>query len=260
MFSATPQPLSKVLDDGFRLAARGYPKAVLLGLVGAVGNVGTTVLQQFIMTPQGPGAEWVAPLVIGYLASMVLVMISAIAITAHYYSVAMDEPISVKRALGIGLRRAPILLAASIMLGLAILLGLLLLIVPGVILMVSLWLMVVVLVVEQRGPLASLRRSHALVWGNWWRTMMGISVVGIVYIVGVFSIMLVVMAVVILFISVDGPDPEVMMLLSALAEGPLTAMLLPLLYAPTLAIYHDLKVRRDGDDLIARANRLLVPA
>ncbi len=60
---------------------------------------------------------------------------------------------------------------AAIVYILAVALGVLLLIVPGLILAVSLMFAQFSVVLEGRGPIQALNRSHNLVWGHWWRTL-----------------------------------------------------------------------------------------
>ena len=51
-----------------------------------------------------------------------------------------------------------------------------LLIIPGIILMVSLLLCYPTALFDNKGPVSALSESHRLVWGNWWRTFVMLSV------------------------------------------------------------------------------------
>lgn len=65
----------------------------------------------------------------------------------------------------------PWMFVAAIVYILAVCLGTLLLLVPGLILLVSLMFAQFSVVLEDRGPIQALNRSHNLVWGQWWRTL-----------------------------------------------------------------------------------------
>ena len=58
----------------------------------------------------------------------------------------------------------------AILYGLAIVVGLILLVIPGIILSISLCLAFYLVALENKGAVDSLKSSHALVKGYWWRT------------------------------------------------------------------------------------------
>ena len=80
-----------------------------------------------------------------------------------------------------GMRRLLPVILASLLYGLAVLGGSLLVIIPGIIVWLSLAFYALCITLEGDGIIESLRHSHRLVWGNWWRTAMIGSVVLVVY-------------------------------------------------------------------------------
>lgn len=123
----------------------------------------------------------------------------------------------------------------------ALIVGFILLVVPGIILMISLSLCFYCLVLEGTGPIQSLRRSHELVTGNWFRTftvfMLGTLVIVVIAIMFGF--------VVGLLAAIGGTtDTE---FVANLLEAALTPVIQPYFVALSLVIYHDLRLR-SGDE------------
>lgn len=111
---------------------------------------------------------------------------------------------------------------------------------------------------ENRGGAAALKRSWQLVKSHWWR------VTGIVFVSGVVIWILsaagtFVAGVITGFMGIRGTTPELLMRRIQLigAVGAVARLLtMPLLTAAWLAIYHDLKLRREGADLAERTEAL----
>jgi uncharacterized BrkB/YihY/UPF0761 family membrane protein len=106
-------------------------------------------------------------------------------------------------------------------------------------------------IVEELGPTASLSRAWQLVKGSWWRTAVILTVVGLILIALVF---------VISFVAGLAAIPSAFMgnsrsaaIAVQLFVAVLTAPLLPLMYCLFYAVYTDLRLRRDGGDLLSRA-------
>lgn len=133
------------------------------------------------------------------------------------------------------------LIVAAIVCGIALFIGYLLLIVPGVILTVTLIFFQFEVVLERSGPIQALNRSHALVWGNWWR------------IFGVLIMMLVVLIIILVALgAIAGNlwhlnDPAIYArdLIGQGVEGMVfTTLLGPFGISILYAQYQDLKLRR----------------
>jgi hypothetical protein len=159
------------------------------------------------------------------------------------------EEASFGEALAKGGRKLLPIVGVSILYGLAVAGGFILLVIPGIILMLSLILAYGLVIVEDRGVIDSLKRSHALVWGHWWRTAGEATLIGIIYAIPLMLFMAVLGGV--LAVAV-GPNGVAINVILNIANLLLAAFLTPLLVAGYLAILNDRRVRHDGADLEAR--------
>lgn len=195
-----------------------------------------------------------------------------------------EEPFSFGTALSKSLRRLPQMLLASILVilivaafcapvgivvfmasrhaaPLIILLGSLASIAAVILLIyvtVRLQLWMATMFSENLGGVACLGRSWRLVKGHWWR------VTGIVFVAGVVMWVLTMaigalVGIVVGFMGFHGVTPDMAVrrveLIGAASQiGQLLTM--PLLTAVWLAMYQDLRLRREGGDLAARAEAL----
>jgi hypothetical protein len=110
-----------------------------------------------------------------------------------------------------------------------------------------------VLVVGQ-GPLGALRQSVRLVWGSWWR-------VCTVYVVGAAAVLVLAILVAILIALVVPAlvaDIPVMMAVYRVLANATVAVVAPFVGALLLAVFGDLRVRREGIDLQQRIAGLAV--
>jgi hypothetical protein len=133
----------------------------------------------------------------------------------------------------------------------ALCIGLVLLVIPGLILMVTLFFFWYFILLEDQGAVASLKSSHALVWGgNFWRTVAVVTVAAVIYLVALFAIggTLGLLIGVSMF---DDPTPEELaagpgmaLLVFATVQVVLNTVLLPMWTSLTLVLYRDLQLRR----------------
>ena len=130
----------------------------------------------------------------------------------------------------------------------------------------SLWLSLLFyalcIVLEGDGVLESLRHSHRLVWGNWWRTAVIVTVVFVVYYV-IYLAVEVPFAVVdqMVFATELGDLPGFgQTILSMVGDIIATVLTFPLMTAVFVAVFHDLKLRKEGQDLEARVEALTASA
>jgi hypothetical protein len=105
-----------------------------------------------------------------------------------------------------------------------------------------------------QGPLAALRQSVRLVWGHWWR-------VAAIYGVGAAAVLVLALLVGILIALVVptlvADIPVMMAVFTVLANG-LVAVVAPFVGALLLAVFGDLRVRKEGLDLQQRIAGLAV--
>jgi hypothetical protein len=134
--------------------------------------------------------------------------------------------------------------------------GLVLVIVPGLILMVSLMMYMALLLFENKGPVDSLTGSHRLVWGNWWRSSAILTIALILVIVIVMAVGMVA-AIVTPFAGLAMDDILMVGLVAELVfNAVFNVLFMPFLTAVMIALYWDLKLRKEGGDLAARVNAL----
>lgn len=248
----SPQSIGQVLDRSFRLAAASFRHTWLLALISGIASYAATIYQfasggaQFsaLLVPQDP-VYWIL-----YAAGLLVSVWFAAAIYYRIDAVASgtleDTP-----AVSMALRRLPLMIVLVILWVLAICVGLLLLIIPGIILIISLMPAQMVYLLEDKGPVAALAASHRLVWGHWWRTFAILLVGGIIALV-VYILMYFVAGVI---AAVAGSaEAALAAMLSVLIGIALAGIFLaPYLVSLLLNIYWDLKLRKEGGDLAARA-------
>lgn len=105
-----------------------------------------------------------------------------------------------------------------------------------------------------QGPLGALRQSARLVWGNWWR-------IAVVYVVGAAVVIVVSVllgALIAAIVSSLGAGIPVMTSVFAEVANVLGAVTAPFAGALLLAVFGDLRVRKEGTDLKQRIVDLAV--
>ena len=184
----------------------------------------------------------------------ITIIISIVFYNAMYYRthyMVQDPDKDFANALATGIKKGLPVFLASILFGLAVMLGLLALIVPGVILSLSLLLYQALIIIDDEGIFSSLKASHRLVQGNWWRT-------ATVFFIPALIVMVVYMILVFVFgltyTLIEGQETALNFgadMLSIL----ISAVLSPLFIAIVLVQLNDLKLRSQGLDLAARLQK-----
>lgn len=236
-----PQLVSEVLDSAFKIFSasllKALPYGMLLTLAGQLVNIyniasGRLVRQVFPQDRLG----WVL-----YVLSVALSLTLWAALILRQRAIAQGLPVSRRDEVATAIRKLPALAVLMILNGIAVVLGTLLIVVPGVYLLIMLWLAVPALVLEDQGPIAAMKSSWQLVRGHWWRTF------------GIFLVMIVVYFVFIVFgivfaaivVQVErGADIAVVTATSTVFIISLGAFSLPFIAAMMLAVFGDLQVRR----------------
>lgn len=249
-----PQAIGKVLDAGITLYRRGLSEVL-----------GLSVLSAAIIALIDPNlwswagfAAWQGALL--YIAGLVLYVACYLGLTRKLADVAEGASLgSGADYVRFGLRRLGPALFAFLLYILAMLVGLVLLIIPGLILMISLMLSFYIVTLENAGGLAAIKRSHRLVWGNWWRTATVITVASLIYMAAYAAVIGLGMALAWgLGVTVADADglKGVALIVFILLNAVMSALLGPLMLAITLALYQDLKLRKEGGDLASRIGAL----
>jgi hypothetical protein len=257
-----PQSIGGVLDISFQLFKASFvkvlPFSVLLAIGGALPSIymmvnGTSAaadplaMLSAVQSPQ----YW-----LWNLASVLISLVGMGAVYLQMNAVGTDTELSFGAALQGALSRAPILFLTMILFIVALTIGLVLLIIPGLILMVSLLLSFNLVMIERAGPIAALTGSHQLVWGNWWRTMI-ILTVGFILLVVIYLAIGMILGLVTPLIASRSADPLFFAMFSSVIIASLaTFIVTPYYGALAVAIYWDLKLRKEGGDLAARVGAL----
>ena len=266
MQPSQPQSIGGVLDTTFQLYKASVIKMIPLSLLVVIAGSP----QSIYMFTQGATANPADPFAVlnmmssgGYWAAAVVGMIaSMLTISAAYLkigAIGSGGDLGVGAALQQALGRLPVVLIMMILFVIALLLGFILLIIPCLILMVSLALCFNVALFEGKGPVEALSESHRLGWGNWWRTA-AILTVGFVIIFVIYMIAALIIGVIVPLVVLGGSSTENLLLvslISGLGIGVLMSLLVtPFYISLAIAIYWDLKLRKDGGDLAARVGAL----
>lgn len=260
-----PQGIGGVLDTSFQLYKSSlgalWPLCLLLSVVGSPPSIYLMMNGGASMSATGGAAEMLAamsdPLYwVIYLVSIAAMMWVIGAIYLKQHAVGIDQEMSLGAALGAAVGRIVPLLLMVILFSIALVIGFVLLFVPGLILLVSLMLATGLVMFEGKGPVASLTGSHKLVWGNWWRTFAVLSIGGILVFVIYLAVALVI-GIATPFIGLGMEDVLMYSLVSTLLIGVfMNVLVTPFFSALLIALYWDLKLRKEGGDLAARVGAL----
>lgn len=256
-----PQTIGGVLDTSFQLyrASLGavWPLCLLLAFCSVIPSIYMVVKGLGLQNPMLALEVMSDPLYwIVYVLSIALTLWAVAAIYAKQGAIGSGESLGLGAALQSTARFILPMVLMSICYGLAVMVGLVLLIIPGLILIVSLVLGTNLIVFEGKGPIAALSGSHRLVWGNWWRTT-AIVTVGLFVLIVIYMAAGLVVGIVMPFLSIGAENAA----LVALIGGAIIGLLINLLVTPfytalLIAVYWDLKLRKEGSDLAARVGAL----
>ena len=165
----------------------------------------------------------------------------------------LGEEVSWRSSLRYALRRLPAVVGLSLLSTIFIGIGFVLCIIPGIYLWGAFYVAVPVLLVEGVGPWRALGRSRQLVRGRWWGTI-GVAIVGsiLVFIVaGALNGL-------ILGVALASPAQDTLtgFVLTTLATTLSAVLTTPAAAAFATVLYVDLRVRKEGFDLLLLAQRL----
>lgn len=247
-----PRSIGGTLDDGFRLFKASFSQVFILAFIAAVISQIPSVMMSSGVTTENPLPQLTAGLGVTFVLAALASALLYGTIIAKIESISNNQPLSMSQAFAIGLQRFFPLLLCGLLYGIIVMLGTLALIIPGIILSLTLLFGVYAVVVDNMGPVAGLKYSHSLVWGNWWRTAAIVGVATFVLMVG----MLLVGGISGFAIAAGGSvDPEAFQtnpILNFIVMPLISALLSPLFYTFAMAAYNDLKLRRSGADLAER--------
>ena len=276
-----PQGIGRNLDNGFRLMFAGIgPAALLLVIMIVIEAVLFAVLGSGFFAMMGQMEKGQMPAGgLGMFALFMLLftivsMLFNTAMIAKYGAIAYGREMSIGAAIGVGARKLiPVFVygilyvlamgisALPLILLMALLhpqgvLALIIMIagsIPPMILSLSLLLGSYLIVIDDAGIIESLKRSHNLVWGNWWRTALYLTIMIVIMIAVMLAVQLS-FGLLIGLISHFGRENGGMSIMIVLqVVNQLVAMVfMPVMVALIIPYYHDLKLRKEGGDLAAR--------
>ena len=241
-----PASIGGVLDNGFKILRACFGKVVGISILASFsGQIPSMMLQNSIDADGLP--QLGISFGIAFIFSMLIAVIFYGAIVGRIHSIYRGKELTIAETFGLGFSCMLPLLFCMLLYGLAVAGGSLLLLVPGILLAVSLMFAPYILVIEGAGIIASLRQSHKLVWGYWWRTSAIVGIAGFIMIVA-YVLIGIVAGIAFVMNSASGGFS----LIETLATGLLGGAITPLFYSLTMAAYYDLKLRRGGEDLALR--------
>lgn len=283
--SDSPQGIGRILDNGFRLMIAGIGMAALLLLMmiiveailftamGASFFTKLAALQKGQIPASGLGLFIVFMLLLGIVS-----MLFNNAMMAKYGAVAYGNSMSLGQAIATGVRKIlPVLgygiLYALIMaisaLPLVLLMALLkphgllafLVIVVGIIppLIFSLSLIFgnYLIILDNTGVIDSIKRSHNLVWGNWWRTALYFTIIIIIMLAIMFAVELTFGLIIGLTSHLDAQKGLSSFNVIVQILNQLVSMIfMPVMISLFIPYFHDLKLRKEGGDLAARVKAI----
>jgi hypothetical protein len=268
LMPTAPRSIGGVLDDAIRLYRKTlfpcFPLLLVAVVLSTAVGVWVTLTVQPIATAAAASTDpwaafdmFTAPGV--WLAYLVLMLVFAIVYGALFYQIdalARGQRPSLGDALGLGLKRLPVMLGVGILFFIMLVVGLVLLVIPGIWLWGVFQLAFVAAVIERTGVFASFGVSRNLVRGNWWR----VNVVIFVAFVLLMVVLLVIGAIAGFIMAATGSASAVMspggQAIQQVISGVLNLFTLSFYPCVLLAVYNDLKLRREGADLADRVGAL----
>jgi hypothetical protein len=264
LMPTAPRSIGGVLDDAIRLYRKTLMPCFPLLLIGVVITTAPAVWLTIVMQPLAaagdPDAVFAvlkSPTVwLVYLAIILAFTVIYGALIQQIDAMAHGQRLSVGEAFAQGLMRLPTLFGVTILLGLMIVVGLFLLIIPGIWLWGVFQLAFVAAVVERTGIFESFGVSRRLISGNWWRA----NVIIFVAFVILFVVMMVIgMIAGVVMVTTGGAEATLStgaQVIQQIISGVLNLFWLSFYPCVLLSVYYDLKLRKEGADLVDRVGAL----
>jgi hypothetical protein len=254
---AAPNTIGGVIDDSIRLykstIRTWWLPSVLLTAVATAVTILMLARLGANLAPADMLATYRDPKVLlVYLAMLAFSEWMYVFMIANMSAVASGEELSLGGGFARSVQLLPATLGASVLFALCVTGATLLLILPGIWVFGQLLYWPVALVVERTGPGGALAASWRNVKGYWWRTST---------ILTVLFIMIIVLSMVVTFVAgvlvgVLHTDAATALVAIQIASGVARVFTTPLFCAALVAVYLDLKLRREGADLEARVRDL----
>lgn len=246
---STPQPIDKLLESGFKLFRSGFRDILRILLAQTVSMLVLFIVLFFItlsLTANMSLQHFKPGVVIALILSLLFVLAVQLgfiaAFTTKFWAIASDKKISCSHAYVIGARKALPLLLWLMLYVLIVAGGLVLLFVPGVILMVSLFMGAGLIIQDHISVIAAIKASHQLVWPCLRRTLLYLTLALLItlaaYFVTIFPL-----GIFITYLTTNQP------MLSGIivpAKYALIVILVPLFVSLMIPFFKDLRLRQQN--------------
>lgn len=269
MLSAQPSGIGQILDQGFALYKRVFTATVplLIGLQILTSPLSYQMLvanrnmQELLTSPDVEVAMSGIGELYGYIGIILLISLPLyMGLAFRIWKIANGESSSLKDLMVVGLKRFIPFFFGMILFSLGVVFSSIFLLIPGIFLAIAWCLFPIANVVEGAGPIACLGRSYRLVKNNWWRTL---AITGVVTII---MIALSGLSFLLVMFDMFGSVESVQDVAKAAANASfisqffsqiINAIVLPLNFCFYIVLYHDLKLRKEGDDVASRIDDLV---
>ena len=251
--ATAPRGIGQVLDSVFKLTAAAWvrmlPYALLSTVLSAVPFVymlSTGVLDD----PARLATIGISP---GYWISIAVILPVSMCLygagVVRIESIAQGSDIGLGASFAAAVPKILAMIIATICFGLVVGIGLVLLVVPGIILLGSMFLFVPAIVLDGKGPVESLTYSHKLVWGNWWR----VATIGAIALIIIYVVYLLAGILMAVFAGGMGSgDPATFFITNMIGTLLGGLILTAFFFALYAELYREVKMRKTGGDLAAR--------
>jgi Uncharacterised protein family (UPF0259) len=196
-----------------------------------------TALENPLAAVHVPTAVWLLTLI-----AIPIYMIFYVALIAHINGVVSGQAVSARNAIGLGIGRLPSALSLGVLIVCIVILGIVLLLVPGFYWAGTLSLAFIALVVEGAGVSQSMAVSRGLVKDHWWHAAIVISYNFVIAAVAYLAVLLITGLVAVVL----GAGGSSTVLISGILSVAAGTLLSPLYCAVSLALYYDLRLRKDN--------------
>jgi Membrane domain of glycerophosphoryl diester phosphodiesterase len=178
--------------------------------------------------------------VIAFIISVILYFVGQAVILYGAFQAMRGRDVMIGDAIGRAFSRFLSLLGISILVGFGVAIGFMLLVVPGIILALRWAVAVPACVVENKGPLESMRRSAELTKGHRWK------IFGIWVLLAIVAIIILIIVGVLAGLAAVVAQGLGRVLIAAVISLILTAIVTAYSYVLNTVIYHDLRTVKEG--------------
>lgn len=272
-----PLGIGEILDVGIKIYSRNaltlfkivlfvvLPAQILVNVVQISALPSDVTLSSGSGNPFGGGfttqgtvsGHDAATFLVGYVIAILINFVATRFAQAGCFRAVADaylgEEVGWRPSLGFALHRLPAIVGVALLSGILVGLGALLCVIPGIYLYVAFTVAVPVLLVEGARPVRALGRSRELVRGRWWGTC-GVAVVGYLLV----SIVTLALTGLVVGIAFANPARNTVtgFVLNTVATTIGSMIATPAAAAFITVLYIDLRVRKEGFDLLLLARRL----